>query len=530
MDKNEIKLEHKNGEPIIRVFLFQGQKHVDFVLKKPFDVYDLTGKKILEDINSKLRWRIKIKENNTGEEVFRLILWETKLEDEVKKKLKAIKKIDPEAEIEEIGGDIFLNDKYINNNVKYRVYSRNYENEDDARDAMVKFRPDFNPLMDILVVENGSGNVELFDSEYEHSAEIESGLKIVPHNQENYTHFFEIRKYNTFFQKEHFKDYYFSGTTEFGFDSKGYLYAVSEIPLEVYLKRAIFSESTSELPIEFYKSLAIALRSEIFSRFGHNHISEPFDFCDWGHCIRYYGNKFSDENIDKAVEESRGQVLKQNDNQIFDAYFTTICGGHTEKSAGLWETKSDASCTAKYDAKSISKKFKGLKEEDAVHKWINSRPDTFCNLQGKKVPRNLLITNSYFRWEVEYLRREMRELIKQKLGMDLGELIDIVPVQRSKSGRIKEVELIGSLKSIKIKGELNIRSTLAHDYLESSCFVVEKELDDDGFPLAFTIMGAGQGHGMGMCKTGASVMAIEGYNFKEIIEHYFDCADIDKLY
>ena len=146
------------------------------------------------------------------------------------------------------------------------------------------------------------------------------------------------------------------------------------------------------------------------------------------------------------------------------------------------------------------------------------------------MPRNLLITNSYFRWEVEYLRREMRELIKQKLGMDLGELIDIVPVQRSKSGRIKEVELIGSLKSIKIKGELNIRSTLAHDYLESSCFVVEKELDDDGFPLAFTIMGAGQGHGMGMCKTGASVMAIEGYNFKEIIEHYFDCADIDKLY
>jgi len=92
MDRNEIKLQHINGEPVIRVFLFQGQKHVDFVLKKPFDVYDLDGKKILTDIQSKLRWRIKIKENNVGEEVFRLILWETGLEDEAKKKLKTIRK------------------------------------------------------------------------------------------------------------------------------------------------------------------------------------------------------------------------------------------------------------------------------------------------------------------------------------------------------------------------------------------------------------------------------------------------------
>ena len=86
MDKNVIKLVNKNGEPIIRVFLFQGQRHVDFVLKKPFDVIDLKGNKILEDVNSKLRWRIKIKENNVGDEIFRLILWETKIEDEAKRK------------------------------------------------------------------------------------------------------------------------------------------------------------------------------------------------------------------------------------------------------------------------------------------------------------------------------------------------------------------------------------------------------------------------------------------------------------
>ena len=103
-------------------------------------------------------------------------------------------------------------------------------------------------------------------------------------------------------------------------------------------------------------------------------------------------------------------------------------------------------------------------------------------------------------------------------------------MKRSKSGRIKEIELIGTLKSVSVKGELNIRSTLAYDYLESSCFIVEKELDDSGFPLSFTFLGAGQGHGMGMCKAGAAVMAQENYMYQDIIKHYFNCNEMDKLY
>ena len=75
-----------------------------------------------------------------------------------------------------------------------------------------------------------------------------------------------------------------------------------------------------------------------------------------------------------------------------------------------------------------------------------------------------------------------------------------------------------------------IRQALAIDYLPSSCFMVERELDDTGTPISFTFVGAGQGHGVGMCKTGAAIMAVEGYKSNDILKHYFESADIQSIY
>jgi SpoIID/LytB domain protein len=109
-------------------------------------------------------------------------------------------------------------------------------------------------------------------------------------------------------------------------------------------------------------------------------------------------------------------------------------------------------------------------------------------------------------------------------------LFDIIPLRRGRSGRLKEIELIGSLKNYRIRGELNIRETLSQDYLESSCFILEKELDEIGTPISFTFVGAGQGHGVGMCKTGAAIMAAEGHNWRDILQHYFENCNIDSIY
>jgi SpoIID/LytB domain protein len=55
-------------------------------------------------------------------------------------------------------------------------------------------------------------------------------------------------------------------------------------------------------------------------------------------------------------------------------------------------------------------------------------------------------------------------------------------------------------------------------------------LDEIGTPISFTFVGAGQGHGVGMCKTGAAVMALEGSTWDEILKHYFENCEIKSIY
>ncbi len=265
------------------------------------------------------------------------------------------------------------------------------------------------------------------------------------------------------------------------------------------------------------------------ARVGHKHLGDPYDMCNWGHCLRYYGDDFQDDNIEKAVEETRGQVISTGE-RITDTYFNLICGGHTEDALGVWEIDAEPVFYGKYDYKETPEEFKDLRDESTVEKWIQARPDAWCNLRGREVPEALEKYKKYFRWEVNYSRRELEEIIRKKTGEDIGILFDIIPIHRGSSGRLKEVELMGSLKNYRLIGELNIREVLAYDYLESSCFIVEKEMDDTGTPISFTFVGAGQGHGVGMCKTGGAVMALEGYKMEDILAHYFENYQLRSIY
>ncbi|MFQ5583421.1 MAG: SpoIID/LytB domain-containing protein, partial [Calditrichia bacterium] len=331
-------------------------------------------------------------------------------------------------------------------------------------------------------------------------------------------------------QKNHYSDQTFNGTIELRLDNQGNLMAISEVPLEKYLKRAIYSEVGTELPLEFLKSFAIVARSEAIARIKHKQLGESFDYCNTGHSLRYLGNDFEDENIEEAVESTRGQVLSTNDH-IRDTPFHLVCGGHTEDASGIWGSVDRPFFKGRYDWKSLPKDFTTLKDEKMVRKWIESRPQVWCNLKGRKIPPALEKYKQYFRWELSYSRRELEEIIHKKTGEDVGTLFDIFPMSRGNSGRLSEIELIGSLKNYRIKGLFNIREALAYDYLPSSCFIIEKELDETGTPIMFTFIGAGQGHGVGLCKTGAAVMAYEGNKKCEyILKHYFQESNIRSIY
>jgi SpoIID/LytB domain protein len=69
--------------------------------------------------------------------------------------------------------------------------------------------------------------------------------------------------------------------------------------------------------------------------------------------------------------------------------------------------------------------------------------------------------------------------------------------------------------------ELEIRKWLSESHLYSSAFVVDKDAAGN-----FSLIGAGWGHGVGLCQIGAAVMGEKGYTYKEILEHYYKNAKV----
>ena len=139
-------------------------------------------------------------------------------------------------------------------------------------------------------------------------------------------------------------------------------------------------------------------------------------------------------------------------------------------------------------------------------------------------------TTDFYRWRVEYTQQELHDLITEKMKMDLGDILDLVPVERGKSGRLCKLKIVGSKRSFTIGKELEIRRVLSTSHLYSSAFVTDKADVVDGVPQKFTLIGAGWGHGVGLCQIGAAVMGAQGYKYDEILLHYYRTADLKKLY
>jgi SpoIID/LytB domain protein len=526
----QIHLKHLNSQPLFRIGLFEDQEFIDFRVMGKFSLMDSEGKELIKNVKSDLKWRIKIKESRFGKERFFLVLFESFNRELVEQKLEiAQKKIDDSAKIQILGGDICLDGRKVNNNTKYIITAGDYSSEMAARKAFKRFQPEFIPSVEKENLKEAAGQLEIFDAEYDQSAEVENIVRIVPEDVNTKIKIFGVRSFNELLQKDHYEDLVYNGTLEFRIGIKGNLMAVSEISLETYLKRVIYSEIGANLPLEFAKSLAIVARSEAMARIDHKRLGDPYDYCNTGKTLRYFGEDFEDETIAEAVEVTAGQVIYA-EGYIRDTPFHLICGGHTEDASGSGENGGDTLFAGKYDWQNVPPDFTSLQDEKMVEKWIHSRPKTWCNLKGRMLPEALEKVKKHFRWEVDYSRRELEDIIRKKTGEDIGILFEIIPISRGKSGRLKEIELIGSLKNYRIRGEFNIREALAYDYLPSSCFLVEGELDETGTPISFVFVGAGHGHGVGMCKTGAAIMATEGHTSEKILEHYFEACDIKSIY
>lgn len=335
--------------------------------------------------------------------------------------------------------------------------------------------------------------------------------------------------------------------------------AINIIPLEKYLVSVISSEMSARCSIEMLKATAIVSRSWILSQVTKSKSNSElntalvetedeiikwydredhklFDVCADDHCQRYQGvTKMTSDTARKAVEQTKGIVLLE-DNKVLDARFSKSCGGITEAFENVWEPVKHKSLSSVYDYKFIADDFDdNFSVEVNAVKWIKSNPPAFCNTKDPKILNQILLdydreTKDFYRWKVEYAQEQLAELLKKKTGFDFGLIKDIVPVERGFSSRIIKLKIIGSKKILIIGKELEIRRVLSHTHLYSSAFIVEKTNYVDDVPQKIIIRGAGWGHGVGLCQIGAAVMAEQGYQFDEILVHYYKNVELKKIY
>ena len=354
----------------------------------------------------------------------------------------------------------------------------------------------------------------------------------------------------------------FLGTLRFVVESDK-IVAINELPVEKYLESVISSEMSATSSLELLKAHAVISRSWLLAQMkkrrevaesGNNFFSftkkedtlirwydredhSLFDVCADDHCQRYQGiTKETSPHVAEAIRQTKGQILMDGE-EICDARFSKCCGGITEEFQYCWEDTPKTYLTAVRDiALGVEHTLPNLTNEEEAEKWIRFNPPAFCNTQDKKILSEVLNdydqeTVNFYRWKETLSQEKLQQLIADKLKMDLGAILDMKAVERGKSGRISKLQIIGTEKTFTIGKELEIRRTLSDSHLLSSAFVVDKyDKDEQGVPQRFELIGAGWGHGVGLCQIGAAVMGEQGYHYDAILLHYYQGAEIKKLY
>lgn len=338
----------------------------------------------------------------------------------------------------------------------------------------------------------------------------------------------------------------------------GQLRAVNILDMEDYLQSVISSEMSAMSFPELLKAHAVISRSWLLAqrikaksrkdkpeeggfvanssayiRWYDREDHQNFDVCADDHCQRYQGiQKVTAPAVLQAIETTRGEILTY-EGKVCDTRFSKCCGGITENFENVWENTTQPYLQSVPDTPGHLPFQNDLTQEAAIERWVKEKPDVFCHTNDKNILANVLNdydreTTDFFRWQVYYTQAELSALVRNRLSIDFGRVEELVPIERGPSGRLIRLQIVGSKTSRIIGKELVIRKALSPTHLYSSAFIVEKEISDDT-TCGFHLIGAGWGHGVGLCQIGAAVMSYKGYTYREILNHYFPGSKIEQL-
>lgn len=514
----------KEAGPVVRVGIMENKQEIAFTAQNPFVVAGQNGK--VFRFREKDSWTVTVVNSVPAEFAWKLVLLQTANRGEAETALQEALTRSQDAVLFTDGDVLSMDEKDLVDKRIYRVVLKeNFSTEQQAQ----SYRQNYSELRDAQVaklkVQNAQGDIRLTFARgkvltVRNTARI-SGTLLTIKNVDVGEGFHFSRQ----------EDRTYKGEMELTLGNSGQLYVVNVLTLEEYLEGVLPGEMPSAFPLEALKAQTIAARTFFLYNFGRRFREEPFDVSDDVRSQAFIGVGKIDKKIEKAIRETRGQVLMYN-GKLCSTPYSAICGGHTELAQNAWDGEGEPYLQGVLDVVSSKAlpEFFDLSREDNVRKWVTSSPKVSCNIESFGSPGFAAYSTKYFRWQQKYTRTELEQIIADKTKHNIGTLLDIVPIKRGVSGRLIEVEIVGSAERFKVRKELNIRQALSSSTLYSACFVVDKNGVADGVAQEFVFRGAGWGHGVGMCQVGAAIMARERRKCVEILKHYYRGAQVQRYY
>ena len=293
--------------------------------------------------------------------------------------------------------------------------------------------------------------------------------------------------------------------------SHGKVITINVVAIDDYIKGVLPAEIGYLKPAQYeaHRAQAIASRSYALSKLEEK-AGELYDLKSTIMDQVYRGVQGEDPNASEAVDETLGLVALW-DGAPARAYYSSCCGGHTADIRVGWPWKT-------------------------AYPYLYGRRDTVDETKNT----SLCTRSAHFRWRVHWsgntLRGILRKTLPEVLGIKpgaVGDLRDITVLGTAPDGRVKAIEIETGMGSYRVEGDRIrwvLRPSAGSDAILRSTLFKMSVKKARGRVASVNLVGGGNGHGIGMCQTGAIRMAEFGYSAEEILCHYYPGITIQRLY
>ena len=509
--KNE--LSHRqicwNGEMTIRIGVMENQKTIAVTAEEDYQI--IGGSEVVNASAGEVL-TFKVKSSKKAERLFWPVVKtvESKKEAQLFNTVEQWEELGHKVTVHPAGARLYYRDFLIHDNRRYFVSVEPTDNQTDCEASFQNLIPHgVRPWPLETLTAEASGVMQLVRKNGTVVAEFDGPARLSSNKP---LKVFRV-EYGVGYPWHGFQDRHFRGILEVRVDKVGALQLISELDIESYLQGVVPSEMSAHYPHHALCSQAIAARGETLAKYGTRHLADPYHLCATQHCQVYGGLTKEHANTNKAVQETRGRVLRHDD-LIADTVYSACCGGHTENNDFVWSTEPSPSLRGKSCLKPEADPFPNPMTEAALKVYFSKKVKSYCNLPVDYYQKK-------FRWITELTQSRIDELVAKKFP-NVGSVKELVPLSRGVSGRLRELKVVGSKETIVVQKELPIRFLFGG--LRSGAFVVEKKNSK------WTFVGAGWGHGVGMCQWGARGMAEAGNSYRKILAHYFTDTYILNVY